>query len=133
MAAPLAITAETAWPDLGGPGGMSARVVRGVLETPGGGRFEMTALTGVIDGDALLLDGDVVVATHTGYTLRSARMTAALDRTGLRADGPVTANGPPGRLRADGMELSPAPSGENRYVLVFNGDVKLIYDPEPGD
>ena len=36
---------------------------------------------------------------------------------------------PPGRVTADRMELTPAGGGDGGYLLVFNGQVKLVYQP----
>lgn len=112
--------------------GASAQVVFGTMQTPDGGRTELRALTALIDTghQAITFDGDVIVTNSAGYTVLSDRMRARLDRTELRSLSPVTADGPPGRIAADEMVLSQDPSRPDGYVLVFNGSVKLLYQPQ---
>lgn len=131
----IRVVAETAWPDLADQGRMSARIVSGVLETPGGGRYEMSALEGFIDGEAgqVRLTGDVILTAPAGYELRSETVIAALDRTRLEGTGATRASGPPGTITSNGFVMRPATVGERDYVLVFLGGVKLIYDPKPED
>lgn len=104
---------------------------RGTLQTPDGGRTDVSALTAHRDtaANTLVLEGDVQVSNSSGWHVTSPRMTAALDRTSLDAVGPVAAEGPPGTITADTMRLSQDPKRPESYLLVFNGRVKLIYTP----
>ena len=45
------------------------------------------------------------------------------------ADVPVVADGPVGQITADAMRLTQDGAGGGGYLLVFNGNVKLIYQP----
>jgi lipopolysaccharide export system protein LptC len=55
-----------------------------------------------------------------------------MDRTGLSSKGTVVATGPIGQLTAGAMLLSEAAGKAGTYVLVFNGGVRLIYEPKAG-
>jgi lipopolysaccharide export system protein LptC len=56
-------------------------------------------------------------------------LVAELGRTALRSTTPVQADGPAGQITADAMELEPVATGGDSYLLVFNGHVKLVYQP----
>lgn len=126
----VTLTAATARPDPADPRRLSAQEIAAVLESPDGARTDVTAAAGRIDGpgDLLELSGGVTIVTSTGYRLTTERLQAALDRTHVRSDTPVAAEGPPGRIAAGGMELTEAEGGG--YELVFTGGVKLLYDPQ---
>lgn len=131
--AAITVTGAEARPEDAGAGqGASALVVFGTLETPDGGRTELRAVTAQIDpaGQAIIFDGEVTISNSTGYTVLSDRMRALLDRTELRSLAPVTANGPPGTISADQMVLTRDMNRADGYVLVFNGGVKLLYQPK---
>ena len=61
--------------------------------------------------------------------MQSDSLTAAMDQTDIQALTPVTASGPAGTVTANAMRLSQNPSSPGRYLLVFNGAVKLVYVP----
>jgi lipopolysaccharide export system protein LptC len=69
------------------------------------------------------------VTTSSGYRLETAEMAAKLDRTGLESRAPVTATGPAGDIQADRMVLRQDDQTPGAYVLVFNGGVRLVYQP----
>ena len=105
------------------------------LDTPDGGRTDLTAASAVIDDatSRLFLSGGVEIVTSTGYRITTDAMTANLDRSGLESPGPVQATGPAGTLVADKFTLGQdnqtpgqAPGG---YLLVFKGGVRLLYQP----
>lgn len=130
--AALTVTADEARPDSGGTAGASAQAVHATLDTPDGGRVDLVADSGQMqpDGMKMTVAGSVVVTTSTGYRVTTDALTAEMDRTGLTSDGPVTATGPAGTLTAGAMRLSEADGNSRTYVLVFNGGVRLIYDPK---
>lgn len=106
--------------------GMSAR-----LEAPDGSVTDIAAPEGVMDrkaGLVSLLQG-VTVDTSSGYHIRTAEVSLTLDRTSVTAPQTVTADGPPGKITADGMTLNSADDGSGHYQLVFKGNVKLVYLP----
>jgi lipopolysaccharide export system protein LptC len=101
------------------------------LDTPDGARTELTAASAQIDDEArqVVLSGGVEAATSAGYRIATEGITANLDRSGLESTGPVTAATPAGTLSADRFTLRPDAKAEGAYVLVFNGAVKLVYQP----
>ncbi|WP_415183472.1 hypothetical protein [Phaeovulum sp.] len=127
----LTVTAETATPDPDGQGGAVAHAMVAHLETPSGLKAELASASGRIDPAAGLISFSkaVVLSTSTGYSVKTADLQAATDRSLLTAPGPVDATTPFGTLTAGSMRLSSADGGAT-HVLVFNDGVKLIYRPE---
>lgn len=127
----ITVTASEARP--GDGTGASAARVAAQLATPDGAHTALTAGALQVRESAgqLLLQQGVLVATSTGYELRTEAMQLALDRTGAESLGPVEGYGPPGRITAGGMQIRPSEAGQGEYLLVFNGRVSLIYDPQP--
>lgn len=128
--ASLTLTAEEARPAAAGSPA-SAKGVRLDLSTPDGATTELRAATAVVDQAArlLVLSGGVTVTTGTGYRLETPEVAARLDRSGLESRGEVTATGPLGEIRADGMRLDEDNRTPGAYLLVFNGGVRLVYRP----
>lgn len=129
----ISIAATTARPDPDNDHRVSATDLRAHLETQGGGIYELSSLSGLIDtqeGQAVL-GGGVIITTPTGYRITSEEITTALERTEIESAGPVKAEGPAGTLEAGSMRLAPADddSPEAGYLLVFNNGVKLVYTP----
>lgn len=131
--AALTVTADEARPEGRGTGGASAERLRATLDMPDGGRVTLEAARGRMHagGTRMTLAGDVVVTTSAGYRIETEAIEAQLDQTGLRSDRAVTATGPAGRLTAGSMQLSAATEQPGSYVVVFNGGVRLLYDPKP--
>ena len=128
--AALTLTAEEARPGTQ-DSPAKARGLRLDLTTPDGATTELRAATAVMDQAArlLVLSGGVTVTTGTGYRLETPEVAARLDRTGLESRGEVTATGPVGQIRADGMRLDQDNQTPGAYLLVFNGGVRLVYRP----
>lgn len=126
--AALSVTAEVARPDMDGGGNASATGLTALLETPDGVTTDIAASDGELDiaASLLTLSGEVRIAASSGYVLTTGALNAALDRTSLVAPGAVAATAPMGRIDADSMQLT---SQGDSYVLVFNGGVKLVYEP----
>lgn len=128
--AALTLSAEEARPSAEGAAAQAAGL-RLSLDTPDGARTELVAGSAVMQDATreVLLSGGVTVTTSSGYRLETAEVAAKLDRTGLESRAPVTATGPAGEIRADGMILSQDAQTPGAYVLVFNGSVRLVYQP----
>ena len=126
----LTLSADEARPSSEGAPA-AATTLRLELATPDGSRTDVLAAQARMDPVAreVVLSGGVVVTTSTGYRLETAEMTARLDRTGLESRAPVAATGPAGDIRADRMVLSQDARTPGAYVLVFNGGVRLVYQP----
>lgn len=115
------------------PGAAStAANVTATLTTPDGKRTDLRAETATIDADSHFLDlsGKVRIDNSTGYSVETEALTADLSETGLKANTPVSATGPVGRITADSMSLTRSQGGDGAYLLVFKGNVKLLYQPE---
>lgn len=127
----VSVTAAVARPFPDQPGRATATDLTARIDSPGGSFATMRSATGVIDSPAnrISLTGDVQLDTSTDYHIRAANLTAALNETRVEATGGVTANGPMVTLSANGMTLTPDAKNKTDYVLVFNGDVKLVYQP----
>jgi len=128
----VAMTAESARPDPDKPGRTFASPVHAVLDMPDGSQAVITAQNGTLDRTArnVVLDGDVVMTTSSGYRLRSEQIVSSLDETDVVSEVPVTGDGPPGHLEAGSMRLRADPDAPGEYLLVFKGGVRLIYQPE---
>ncbi|MEY4695746.1 MAG: export transporter periplasmic protein LptC [Pseudomonadota bacterium] len=129
--AALSIRAAEARPAPKGSQAASATTVTARLTTPDGRSTELVADQAQMSGagDAITFTGAVAVAHSTGYTVQTEGLAAALGRTDFRSLAPVTADGPAGHITADAMQLTADPGTPGAYLLVFNGKVKLIYQP----
>ena len=109
-----------------------ATTMTGMLEMPGGATANLKAAGALMDSAKRLvtLSGGVEIATSTGWVLHTEALKALLDRTEISADQPVMAEGPAGKVTADTMRIAESSEMPGKYVLVFNGRVKLIYSPE---
>ena len=127
----LSLTAKTARPDAGDPARASAVGLQATLETPDGVVTRITADQGVVDGGngQVSLSGHVQFSNDLGYQVDTGGIRFSLDQTALETSGGIRATGPFGSLTAGGMVLRPS-SQSGSYVLVFNGGVKLLYDPK---
>ena len=124
-------TARTAHP--AGSEGSGARAVAPVLRLvgPDGDETRARADEARIDPAAhlLQLDGSVLLETSDGLRLETARLMVHLDRTRVESPGPVLARSPRGDISADRFVLDRS-GGNGQEVLVFKGNVKLLYRPQ---
>lgn len=128
--AALTVQAATAAPDPAGHGASASKIIAR-LEEGTGVVTDLRAKTGRIDpaaGQISLSDG-VAVQTSSGYRISTERVEMATDRTAITAPGAIAAEAPFGTLRAGQMQIDRknAATGSD---LVFNGGVKLIYQPQ---
>lgn len=126
----LTLSADEARPASEGSAARAAGL-RLDLATPDGGRTELLAAEARMDDTAqeLVLSGGVTLETSTGYRLETAEVAARLDRTGLESRAPVKATGPAGEITAEGLVLGQDNRTPGAYVLVFKGNVRLVYQP----
>ena len=127
--ATISVTASVARP--ASEGGASAEEVRAELATPDGARSTLSAagLRFTSDAAQAVLEGGVLISQSLGYEFRTDSLTLNLDRSGMDSAGAVEGFGPLGQLTAGRMALTPADGANGRYLLVFNGGVRLIYQP----
>lgn len=128
--AALTLSAEEARPSADGAPAKAAGL-RLTLATPDGAQSELVAASATMDDVAreVLFSGGVVFTTSSGYRVETAEVAAKLDRTGLESRSEVVVAGPPGDIRADRMALSQDNRTPGAYVLVFKGNVRLVYQP----
>ena len=117
---------------------IDAEGVVALFEAADGRQSIFSAETARMDraADRLSLQGDVRMHGDAGYRVATDAVVAALDRTWVTSPGPVTAEGPAGRLEAGGMLLRAAPAAPGEpagHRLLFTGGVRLLYQPEAGD
>lgn len=126
----LRITAAEARPGIAGTeNAATATDVKGRLDMPGGRNADMVSDTARMDDTQgkMVFTGNVNVVTSDGYRAKMPQLLAAMRTTDLQsAGGEVNVNGPLGDITADQMHLT---QGEGGYLLVFNGNVRLIYLP----
>lgn len=129
--AALEVTAAEARPAEEGGTGAKAAGVQARLTTPDGQRTDLRAETAQMSpgGGEITFTGDVRLDHSSGYRVTSDSMRARLGETDVQSTTPVVAEGPGGRITAQSMHLSQAGAGKTGYLLVFNGAVKLVYQP----
>lgn len=128
----VSISAAAARPDPSAAGRMTTDNLAARFELPRSGWIEVRAASGVVDNAErrMTLGDGVEIGTSTGYRIRAGALTAGLGETVLVSDGPVTAEGPPGSIEAGSMVVSRrSDAADAPYLLVFNGGVKLVYQP----
>ena len=115
-----------------GAGDGSAKVVTGSLQGPRGEITDIAAGALQIDADMrqIALSGGVTITSSNGWQVESRDMTAAMDETDIATQSLIRATGPAGQVTAGEMRLKADPAKPDRHLLVFNGAVKLIYQPE---
>lgn len=131
--ADLRINADEALPDKPAEDkGASAKTVFSTLTTPDGGRTELTSATALMNSaeDTVTFEGAVDVKNSTGYRVQTEKALARLDQTEIRSLAPVVATNDTTRITAKEMVLTQDTEKTGSYVLVFNGDVKLVYQPK---
>ena len=109
----------------------AAEQISARIDTPDGGRIDIAAAAMELqpDSDLVTLTGGVTVTTSAGYTVVTEGLTARLDRTGVEGPLPVTVTSPMGQIDAQGFSLVQDSDDPAAYLLVFNGGVKLVYQP----
>ena len=128
--AALTVRASAARPDPNGGSGASAEGLVAKVETREGLVTDLTASTGLLDpgGAGIQLSDGVSVQTSTGYRMATPVVQIATDRSRLEAPQAVMADGPFGSINADSMLMTTNAAGSQD--LIFNGHVKLIYQPQ---
>ncbi len=125
------VTAAEAMPEPGNPGRALATDVAGRLVERDGSVTTLRSDHGKIDnpGNLISFDGNVQIATSQNYHLAAPHMEAALDNSRALATGGVTATAPFGQITADRLRITAQPKNPGDYLLVFKGNVKLVYLP----
>lgn len=129
--ASLMLTAADAKPE-DAAGSAGARLVLGTLETSDGAKTELAAAAIEMDTAAHMIElsNGVELRSSAGLVISAVGLGVATDRTFAQSRGPVTATGPLGQLSAQEMQLTAQDGEPNSYVLVFKGNVRLLYQPD---
>jgi lipopolysaccharide export system protein LptC len=127
--ASVSITAATVRPRNGKAHEFDAQSVSGRIEFRAGASADMAAPTAEVDteGAFALFRGGVTMLSSDGYALNTESLRAALGETEILTETPVRVEGPLGTLDAGSMRITQDEAGG--YVAVFNGGVRLVYDP----
>ncbi|MDB5659982.1 MAG: hypothetical protein JWS10_2597 [Cypionkella sp.] len=125
--ASLTVTANEAKPTAAG--GTMKRVL-GTLQTPDGAKTELVSNDLALDTatKVIELSNGAELQSPTGYLIQAQGFGVATANTRVESRGPINATGPGGQLTADHMLLSKQ-GGAGPYLLVFNGKVRLLYQP----
>ncbi|MBU2956275.1 hypothetical protein Q4511_03365 [Paracoccus sp. 1_MG-2023] len=113
-------------------GGGTAEQLELELRRTDGVTATVTAPTGGAQGDSISLGGGVAMETSTGWRLVTDNLRALTGEGILRADDPIEADAPFGRITAGAMQLEPQDAGrtDGPAILNFSDGVRLIYRPE---
>jgi lipopolysaccharide export system protein LptC len=127
--AQITMHAEQVSPVEGNTQLLDAWSLRSKIETVDGRVFDAAAPEARIDLEEGLAHflGEVTVETSDGFTIVSENLDTRLDTTSAESDGPVSGTAPFGTLDAGRFSYTARAEGES--LLVFNGGVKLIYQP----
>lgn len=130
--AAISISADHAKPDAQRDGAMTGADARAVLELENGETVHVSAGAIDLDNPAGLarLFNDVQLQTSDGYRLDTDELQISLDRTRLGSETLTRVDGPAGQITADTFALTRENPKNGNYLLVFKGNVKLIYGGE---
>ncbi|MDG1117907.1 MAG: hypothetical protein P8N72_12410 [Flavimaricola sp.] len=128
----ISINANEIRPDLGQRDSFSVNTIRAIIDATDGSRVEITAGQGQIEPRSKIarLTGLARVTTSSGYVLETAGLVADLNSGTVTSMGALEAQAPYGEFSAGGLVLSTSQSGEGSQ-MVFNGGVRLLYQPQP--
>jgi len=127
----VTVNASDMRPNLARPGSGTATDLRARMVSLTGETTDVIADHGWIDteGGTYELTGAVRADLSSGYSIAAPKMNGSLDASALDATGPVEASAPNGRITADAMQIRSDPAHPGTYLVVFNGNVRLIYQP----
>lgn len=128
----ILVTAEVARP--AGPAGLaSAQTVSARMTRKDGAEMTLRSHSVSVDParDLARFEGDVVIATSTGMTVRTEALETALHGVEGRSPGTIEGTSPFGDFTAGEMQFA-AKSGTGSLHMLFKGGVRLVYQP-PGN
>ncbi len=127
----IAISAQSAKPEIGKPDTISIdRVVVGI-DNDQGATVDITATSGEVNGVSRTARffGLVRMETSSGYQMETSALTAALDTGLVTSDGVLEIHAPFGELTAGRMTLHVTADEVGQQILFTQG-VRLIYRPQ---
>ena len=130
--AALTILTDTARSDPDGALRLDVRGLNMQIEARDGITLNAQAARGNIDrGDGRFsMSGGLSIQVSPGYRLSSTELRGQLDRTEIVAPDAVHGRAPAGQISAGSMRMTAQTQDEGRYLLVFDGGVRLLYTPE---
>ena len=129
----ISLQADVVIPDAQVPGRLQIDAPQMRIETPDGLSYDVSAQQAWVEPEqgVLRLGGDVEIISSGGFDLSCQFLEAAMYRTQIVARGDMLARGPGARITADEARIIPAGDESAPYLLVFKGQVKLVYGAEP--
>ncbi len=126
--ASLSIQAREAKPTAEGG---ALKLVQGLLQTPDGAKTELTSTAVALDSAQKMIEltNAAELRAANGYVVQAQGFGVSTADTHVESRGPISATGPGGQLTADHMVLSQQ-GAAGPYLLVFNGKVRLLYQPK---
>ncbi|WP_172297992.1 hypothetical protein [Pseudoruegeria sp. HB172150] len=128
--AAFTVSAESARPDPETPDRFTASDLSADIDLPSGVNVGINASEGVIgdNGQSAGLGGDVSVIASNGYRLDGDSLNVTFDTMRLWSDTAIAVTGPGVNLTADSFELTGDGTEDSPQLLVFNGNVRLLYE-----
>ena len=128
----VSITAAALRPTADAPDALSIITPTLVLDATDGSRIEVSAGLGTIDGRRKLMTLTELVrlGTSSGYMMETTGIEADLASGVISSLGPLEVQAPFGTLTAGKVVVMTSPDGLGQQ-MVFNGGVRLLYQPQP--
>ena len=111
--------------------GGALKLVQGLLQTPDGAKTELaSAAVALVSAQKMIeLSDGAELRAASGYVVQAQGFGVSTADTRVESRGAISAIGPGGQLSADHMLLSQQ-GADGPYLLVFNGKVRLLYQPK---
>ncbi len=125
---PFTVTAEWALPDGPRPENVELSKVSGELNLIDGRFVELSALSGLLQPRANVIElaGSVAFIASDGHELRAASARLDADESRLTAGGPIKVSGTMGRIEAGSLRVERR--GEDGDFIWFENRVKVFID-----
>ncbi len=130
------LAATSALPEMTGPGSalpdrLQGREAKAEVDIPDGERIDVYADDLDLDvwGNLATFGGGVRIESSNGYVLGTETIRLALDAARMSSDTLTTLSAPIGRIVAHGFNMRKNTDSKGNYVLVFNGGVKMLFEP----
>ena len=111
--------------------GGALKLVQGLLQTPDGAKTELASAAVALDSAQKMIElsDGAELRSAQGYVVQAQGFGVSTADTRVESRGAISAIGPGGQLSADHMLLSQQ-GADGPYLLVFNGKVRLLYQPK---
>ena len=125
----ITLFADAARPDLTDQSQVDVDKLTAKIEDKDGGTVSITSPKARVDttDQVAQLVGGALVESSDGYTIQAPMMNINIKQSQISATDGVIVEGPQGNIKADSMTINTI--SDQKYLLVFNGSVKLVYQP----